>query len=131
MMDWERKQKTRIIYENEGAVAFAPFVSRGPFELRVFPKKHLPFFENTYDHDMAFVVEALQKSLRNIKKDLGDPDYNFFIHTAPMQDKGKYTHYHWHIEIFPKLAIKAGFELGTGVDINIVDPDLAAKTLKK
>ena len=131
MIDWELKEKKRIIFENNGAVAFTPYVSRTPFEVRIFPKKHLPYFENTYDHDMEYVVEALQKSLRIIEKRLGDPDYNFFIHTAPVQNKENYRHYHWHIEITPIISIRGGFELGTGIEINDVDPDAAAKILKK
>ena len=131
MIDWELKEKKRIIFENNGAVAFTPYVSRTPFEVRIFPKKHLPYFENTYDHDMEYVVEALQKSLRIIEKRLGDSDYNFFIHTAPVQNKENYRHYHWHIEITPIISIRGGFELGTGIEINDVDPDAAAKILKK
>lgn len=131
MIEWEKKQKIRIVYENEGAIAFTPFVSRNPFEVRIFPKKHLPFFENTYDQDMASVVDALQNVLKKIQKNLKDPDYNFFIHTAPIKDKDKYGHYHWHIEIIPKITIQAGFELGTGVEINVVAPDEAARILSR
>ena len=131
MLDWEFKCKNRIIFENKGAVAFAPFFSREPFEIRVFPKKHLSYFEDTSDADMAFIVEALQFSLKKFTKNLNDPDYNFFIHTAPIKNKSKHLHYHWHIEIIPKTTIRAGFELGTGVEINIIDPDDAAKILKK
>lgn len=130
MIAWEKKEKHRIVYENDGAIAFAPFVSRSPFEVRVFPKKHLPYFENTYDQDMAAVVDALRHSLKAFEKHLNDADYNFFIHTAPLQSKEKYSHYHWHIEASPKVTIRAGFELGTGVDINVVDPDDAAKILR-
>lgn len=130
MIDWEKEQKKRVIFENDGAIAFAPFVSRNPFEIRVFPKKHLPYFENTYDQDIASVVEALRATLKGFKKNLKDPDYNFFIHTAPLKDKEKYSHYHWHIEVFPKVSTRAGFELGTGVEINNIDPDEAAKVLR-
>jgi len=130
MIEYEKKEKKRIVYENKGAIVFTPFVSREPFELRIFPKKHLPFFENTLDEDLEFVVEALQKSLAKIEKKLGDPDYNFFIHTAPVSGKNKHKHYHWHIEIQPKISISAGFELGTGIEITVVDPDQAAKILK-
>lgn len=131
MIDWEKEKKKRVIFENDGAIAFAPFVSRNPFEIRVFPKKHLPYFENTYDQDIASVVEALRATLKGFKKNLKDPDYNFFIHTAPLKDKEKYSHYHWHIEVFPKVSTRAGFELGTGVEINNIDPDDAAKILRK
>jgi UDPglucose--hexose-1-phosphate uridylyltransferase len=131
MLDWEFKPKNRIIFENEGAVAVTPFFSREPFEIRIFPKRHLPYFEDTSDADMAFVVEALHFSLKKLAKNLNDPDYNFFIHTAPVKNKVSHQHYHWHIEIVPKTTIRAGFELGTGVEINIIDPDDAAKILKK
>lgn len=131
MIGEELKHKRRIIYQNQGAIAFAPFVSKEPFEIRIFPKKHLPYFENTLDHDLEHVVQALQKVLRKIKKNLKDADYNFFIHTAPIRDKEKYNPYHWHIEVRPKITIMAGFELGTGIEINAVDPDIAAKLLRK
>jgi len=130
MMEFELKEKKRIVYENEKAVAFAPFVSRQPFEIRVFPKKHLSYFENTLDEDTEAVIDCLSNALKKIEANLADPDYNFFIHTAPIENKKKYKHYHWHIEILPKISIQAGFELGTGVDINVVNPDEAAKILR-
>lgn len=130
MIDNEIKNKKRILYENNRVVAFAPFVSKEPFEIRVFPKKHLPYFENTSDIDLKNVVKALQRVLMQLKKNLRDPDYNFFLHTAPVKDKEKYSHYHWHVEVRPKITIRAGFELGTGMDMNVVDPDDAAKFLR-
>jgi UDPglucose--hexose-1-phosphate uridylyltransferase len=131
MISEELKHKRRILYQNEGAIAFCPFVSKEPFEVRIFPKKHLPYYENTLDHDLSYVVKALQKALKKIKKNLKDPDYNFFIHTAPIRNKEKYTQYHWHIEARPKITTAAGFELGTGIEINVVDPDDAAHLLRK
>ncbi len=131
MIKHELKNKQRIIYQNEGAIAFCPFVSKEPFEVRVFPKKHLPYFENTLDYTFEHVVKALQHVLKKTAANLKDPDYNFFIHTAPIKDKEKYKCYHWHIEVVPKTNISAGFELGTGIEINPVDPDEAAKLLRK
>lgn len=131
MIEWEKKKKNRVIYENAGAIAFAPFVSKSPFEVRIFPKKHLPYFENTLDESIDYAVDALQNALRKIEKNLKDPDYNFFLHTAPIRNKASYKMYHWHIEVIPKISIRAGFELGTGVDINPVDPDEAAALLRK
>ena len=64
MMDYEKKNKKRILYENVGAVAFAPYVSKEPFEVRIFPKRHLPYFENTLDVDLDYVVDALQATLK-------------------------------------------------------------------
>jgi UDPglucose--hexose-1-phosphate uridylyltransferase len=130
MLKHERKERKRIVFENKGAIVFAPFVSREAFELRVFPKRHSPYFENTLDTDLNDVSAALQEALRRLEKKLRDPDYNFFIHTAPLKDKAKYGHYHWHIEVVPKTNIDAGFELETGIEVNTTDPDEAAKILR-
>lgn len=128
MIKYEVKEKKRIVYENDEAEVCVPFVAREPFELRIFPKKHFPYFEKTPDNVMECIVDALQKALLKLEKKLGDPDYNFFIHTAPA--KGKHDHYHWHLEILPKFSTSAGVELGTGIEITIVDPEMAAKILK-
>ncbi|MBI1838903.1 MAG: DUF4931 domain-containing protein [Candidatus Colwellbacteria bacterium] len=127
---WEKQQKKRVIFENSCAIAFAPFVSRSEFEIRLFPKKHLPFFEDTSEVELGCMVHALQKVLRLLEKSLKDPDYNFFIHTAPVKNKQEFRHYHWHVEIQPKITLAAGFELGTGMEINVVDPDEAARIIK-
>ncbi|MDP3956387.1 MAG: DUF4921 family protein [bacterium] len=125
----ELQDKTRIIFEDEFSITFAPYVSRTPFELRIFPKAHSSYFEDAPLQETTAMVGALQKSLRLLHDKLKDPDYNFYIHTAPILDKSKSGHYHWHIEIEPKISIQAGFELGTGIDINVVDPDEAASFL--
>lgn len=131
ILEAELKERTRIIYENAGAVAFAPFVSREPFEVRVFPRHHAPYVEDTPDAVMGDMADALQHILKKFEKNLYDPDYNFFIHTAPLQQKDSYSHYHWHIEVLPKISISAGFELSTGIEITVVDPDEAAKILRE
>lgn len=130
IINWEIKQKKRIIAESKYAIAFAPFISRNSFEVRIFPKRHRAFFENTLDAELEDIASLLQKVLKKIKKNLNDPDYNFYIHTSPLKEKEKYSFYHWHIEILPRLNISAGFEHGTGIFINIVDPDYAARIIR-
>jgi UDPglucose--hexose-1-phosphate uridylyltransferase len=56
----------------------------------------------------------------------GPPELNLWVTTAP---RGAET-FHWHVDIAPRLTIKAGFELGTGVDINIYPPERAAADLR-
>ena len=131
IINFEEKNKKRIIFKNASAIAVAPFVSMQPFEIKVFPREHRSYFEKTPLKDLKDIVSALRVALRKIEKNLGDPDLNFFIHTAPLKNQPRYKHYHWHIEIVPKISRMAGFELGTGVDINVVDPDAAAKILRK
>jgi len=130
MLRWERKEKKRVVEENGLAISISPFVPMEPFELKVFPKRHLPYFEHTPREDLRSVAHVLQSTLRKVTKKLNDPDYNFFIHTAPLKNQKRYRYYHWHIEIVPKIQIPGGFELSTGMDINVVDPDRVAAILK-
>jgi len=133
MINFERDQKTRVIFENAFFIAFCPFASRGAFEVRIFPKIHESCFEQIDEEQIIYFAEALRVSLRKIFKGLNDPAYNFFIHTAPVvRDPAKeFSHYHWHLEILPKTNIWAGFELGAGIEISTIEPEKAAEYLRK
>jgi UDPglucose--hexose-1-phosphate uridylyltransferase len=131
IVDWELKENKRVIFKNQYAIAMAPFASETPFEIAVYPRIHNAYFEETSLDEMKGITIVLQSALNALRIGLNDPDYNYFIHTSPIKHKNKYHHYHWHIEIVPKITILAGFELGTGIEINVADPDEAAKYLKK
>ena len=75
------------------------------------------------------LAKILRVSLGGLKNLLNDPPYNFGFHIAPTQ--GNFEYYHWHIEVYPKIAIWAGFEKSTGMFINIVSPEDAAENMRK
>lgn len=124
------RRGANIVFENRGAIVFTPFASRAPYEIRVFPKRHHPYFERTPEAVLRDVASALGHVLRRIEKKLDDPDFNFFIHTAPLRRQEEFANYHWHIEITPKVSVEGGFELSTGVDINVITPEALAKILR-
>lgn len=127
---YERKRKTGLIIENPRAIAFVPFASREPYSFQIFPKKHEPDFSGAAAPSIKAVSTLLQKTLARVRQRLADPDYNFFIHSAPLRGGKKFGHYHWHVEVAPKISVPAGFELSTGIDINTVPPEAAAKLLR-
>lgn len=121
----------RVIYENDHCVTIAPYASKTAFEMRIFPKKHRARFEEAVAEERAALAVALRISLAKLFRGLGNPDYNFFIHTAPVASAAEISHYHWHLEILPKSAIWAGFEIGTGIEISAIAPEDAAAFLRK
>jgi len=125
----ESKKKTRIVAENEHAVAIAPYASKRPFEVSVLPKRHWASFRETSTAAVRDVALVLQSVMQKMKRNLNDPDLNFFVHDTPL-DHGDYRHHHWHIEVIPKTSFEAGFEFSTRIDINVVDPDAAAAILR-
>ncbi len=133
VVNWELAQKTRVVYENDEFVVFCPYVSKYPYEQRIFPKENHAHFEQMPDHKDALFADALHQSIQRLKVALGKPAFNFFIHTAPLASNFNtemHEFYRWHVEVIPHMKIDAGFEIGTGVEINVVDPDEAANMLK-
>jgi len=130
MISWEKKTRTRILYENKEIIAFCPYTPRVSYEVRLFPKKHESVFEQIDDVQREDLADALQKVLRKIAKGLGEPSYNFFIHTAPTKPEA-FKHYHWHIEVLPRTSVWAGVELGTGIEVSSITPEDAARYLRK
>lgn len=133
MIEWEIGEKKRIVYENEDFIAFCPFVSKTPYEVRVFPKESHAHFEKMPEEQHVVFGDMMRVVLSKIAKALHDTDYNFFIHTAPIGETNVDPHkfYTWHAEVIPKLSLTGAFELGSGVDVNIIDPDEAAKLLRE
>jgi len=129
VMRQELKYKNRIVGGDRNAIAIAPYASKRPFEVNVMPREHFPKFEETPIHVIRSVAELMQKVLRGLRGRAGDPDLNFFIHNAPFSKNG-HRYHHWHAEILPNLSYLGGLEFATGIYINVVDPDVAAKILR-
>lgn len=75
------------------------------------------------------LAEALKTCLGGLDALLNDPPYNYGFHVAPKANAD--TSYHWHLEVYPKLSTWAGFEKSTGMYINVVPPEDAARNLRQ
>jgi len=129
VINQEREDGKRVIYENSAYIAIAPFAPRAPFETWILPKKHEASF---YPPNRSFVslADALQTVLKQMDRILDTPPYNFIVHTSPFTEETN-DYYHWHIELIPKLMKIAGFEWGSGFYINPTLPEEAAKFMRE
>lgn len=125
----EATQGLRVVAQNEDFIAFAPFASRFPFELWVIPLRHSSDFHDISKTEVASLASMMKLVLGKHHYVLNDPPYNFLLHTGPLKS-ARLQHYHWYIEIIPKLTKLAGFEHGTGFYINPTPPEEAAKYLR-
>lgn len=114
----------RVVWENEGYIAIAPFAPRSPFETWILPKTHQSAFHPP-QKSFRGLAEILQRVLKQFSRLLDFPPYNFILHTSPFNEEQN-EYYHWHIEIMPKLTKIAGFEWGSGFYINPTPPEEAA-----
>jgi UDPglucose--hexose-1-phosphate uridylyltransferase len=118
----------RLLWQDAGSVAFAPWASRSPFEVWVVPRRHESDFARATDLDLEATAEALRQVLSRLAASLDGPPYNLVLHTAPLGEQVDAT-YHWHWEIHPRLREIAGLELGTGLPVNPVSPEDAVEEL--
>ncbi|MBU1702697.1 MAG: galactose-1-phosphate uridylyltransferase, partial [Candidatus Eisenbacteria bacterium] len=126
----EKMFEKRIVNETSKYIAVAPFAARFPFETWILPKKHASNFEYGDPDDDWALAGMLKDVLSRLNATLNYPPYNFVVHSAPVNDWPGPFHFHWHIEIMPKLTKVAGFEWGTGFYINPTPPEEAAAFLR-
>lgn len=130
MIQQELATNSRIVLDTPSFVAFCPFASRFPFETWVLPKQHSSHYENIPRQGVEEMGTVLKTILSKLEQALDDPPYNYIIHTSPFDTK-EVPHYHWHLEIIPRLTRIAGFEWGSGFYINPVLPEKAAAFLRE
>ena len=124
----ESVRPDRLVWEDHGSVAFAPYASRSPFEVWIVPRRHEADFGRAGAADIVATSEALRQVLGKLGASLDGPPYNLVLHTAPLREQVDAT-YHWHWEIHPRLREIAGLELGTGLPVNPVSPEDAVEEL--
>lgn len=107
-----------------------PFVSRVPFETRIIPKEHQASLGLISKGDSKIFAKVLKATLFKLYSRLNNPDDNFILHTAPVKDEGE-DYYHRHLQIIPGLTAPAGFEMGSGLFINVSFPEETARFLRE
>jgi UDPglucose--hexose-1-phosphate uridylyltransferase len=125
----ERQGGARVILDEDGFVALAPFAPRFPFETWILPAAHRSSYEESHPEDFRPLARVLGEILRRMHRVLSDPPYNLMLHSAPLHSP-RLEHFHWHLEIIPTLSRVAGFEWGTGFFINPTPPEEAVKHLR-
>jgi len=125
----KERKGPRLILENSRFVVFAPYASVHPLEFWIVPKEHKATFLDLTQTEVKTLAETLRTCLSGLKQLANDPPYNYGFHLAI--NKNAHEYYHWHLEVYPKLAIWAGFEKSTGMYINTVTPEAAAKSLQE
>lgn len=127
VVDAEEQAAHRLIHADDRVVAVAPFWSGSPYEMLIIPRCHGPHLFRASLDDLVGMGSSIQRALAALRSRLGDVPYNIMFHSAPYRLSGNY---HWHAHIVPKVTTPGGFELGSGVAINVVPPEQVASELR-
>ena len=126
----ENRFGQRIVAQNEGCSAFIPAAARSPFETWILPRRHRASFLETTVYERAALAAILEEVLGIMARALGDAPYNYYLRTAPLRSP-PLPYYHWHLELLPRVGVTAGFEMGSGVYINEIAPEEAARFIRE
>jgi UDPglucose--hexose-1-phosphate uridylyltransferase len=130
MIEAERRAAERIVGERGNFIAFNPFASRVPFETWIAPTYDQASFGRVDDYDLGEFGTLLQRTLQALRRAADDPDFNLVLASAHTEDENKPV-FRWHMRILPRMATRAGFELGSGMDINTMAPEDSAVALRE
>ncbi|MFH1255065.1 MAG: DUF4931 domain-containing protein [bacterium] len=121
----KREMKSpRKIYEDKFIAAFSPYASQYHYEAWIFTKRHLDNITKLNGGEFASFAKAMKKIL--IKLNSLDLSFNYFFHQIISNNSQ-----HFCMKIQPRASIWAGVELGSGMVINSIAPEQAAKFFRK
>lgn len=136
IIEAEKRDGRRIIYENETAIAFLPYFARYAYEIYVAPKRSCQSVADLNDREAEDFSEALRTVLVKYDNLWKMPfPYVMPLHNAPT-DGGDYRAFHFHIEFHPPLRkpnllkYLAGPEIGGGNFLSDTAPEEKAEELK-
>ena len=127
----------RIVIESEHFISFIPFFARYPYEVHIYPKRHVTsILELTLaeDADLALILKQTLSAFDRLF-DVPFP-YVMAFHQRPSDGNDYQAFYHFHIEFYPPIRAKdrlkflAGSEIGAGVFINDALPEQTAARLR-
>ena len=123
---------TYVVEKGEHFIAVKPFASRFEWEVHILPLQHQADFIALPEEMLLDFARVFRNTMSRLDAVLGGAQFNYFLHTLPHNfSEQDYQHsYHWHLEICPRTSIPSGFELGSGLYVNTVSPESAAKQLR-
>ncbi|MDD5502017.1 MAG: galactose-1-phosphate uridylyltransferase [Candidatus Thermoplasmatota archaeon] len=137
ILEKERKAApSRIVCENEQFVAFIPFYARLPYEIHLYPKRHVQSVSQLTGKERDALAAMLKDIISRYDSVFGfELPYMMMLFQEPTDGK-KHEYFHFHIEFRPmhrskdKLKFLASVESGAGNFINDTSPEEKAKELR-
>ena len=125
----ELAERTRVVFASAQFLGYAPFASAAPYEVRILPIRHGASLGGLADADIEPLARDLSAVLRALLTLLPGASYNL-VARAPVGPSAETGRYHWHLDVIPRLVRPDGSDLGSGLAVNTVPPEVAAEALR-
>ena len=112
-----KKEKERVLIEDDEAVAFAPYGSRFRGHSIIMPKRHIDYVGRLEEKETKSLAKFIKTILSRNHKIFGSHSYNLIFHE--LKDNKKI---HFYIEIAPRFSNFGAMEL-SGLYLNSLRPE--------
>ena len=136
IIDAERRDGRRVLYEDDHVIAFVPYFARYAYEVYVAPTRRVPHVDSLSDAESQSLARALKEITVRYDNLWRQPfPYVMPLHQAPT-DGGDYRDFHFFVGFLPPLRrpgnIKylAGPEIGGGNFLSDTSPEEKAAELR-
>ena len=126
----------RAVFAQEGTLAFVPNAARWPYEVHVYPRRHVASIAELSTAERDAMAGALLRIAGAYDRHFGfSTPYVMAVHQSPT-DGGDWPEAHLHFEFYPphrrsdRLKYLAGVELGMGTFVNDTRPEDTASNLR-
>ena len=126
----ERRDRRRLVFENEDCIVVTPFASRAPFETWIIPRRHQASFDDAPVSERPRLAAALRLALVRLRRALDDPPYHLVLVSAPFSERGSPS-FHYRFELTPRLVPQTAVETASGCCVNPIPPEEAARFLRE
>ncbi|HEX5946838.1 MAG TPA: hypothetical protein VFY82_11200 [Acidimicrobiales bacterium] len=117
-----------VVASASRAELWCPWAAGTAYEMLLAPTRHQPRFEDADEEDLGAVGELLHHGLERLDRVVAGASYQIAVHSRPAR---VVDDYHWHLHMWPRLQREAGFEHGSGLLVNVVDPARATADLRR
>ena len=128
---------SRSLIAGDSMAAFVPHAARWPYEVHVYPRRHVASILELDDGERRELASTLLKVTNAYDRHFGfSTPYVMAMHQAPTDGHG-WPQAHLHIEFYPphrrvdRLKHLAGVELGAGTFVNDTTPEETAAQLRQ
>ncbi len=116
-------------YENNYFKACTKLDTLMSYTVDILPKRHINTLSQMTDEEITGFCDSLKKSITAISNIIPNLNYNIIFNSSPIDDRIN-EHYHFYVQIIPRIYGFAGFEIATSNYINSIDPKEYSNKLK-
>lgn len=126
----ELTDRVRVLTNTEHFVSFIPYAALSPFHIWISPKRHSGSFADIRPEEISDLAINLKSTISLLFRALESPDFNYVIMSGrPSNVASEFIH--WYLSIVPRVDTPTGFELGSGMTVNPLSPEVSAEFLRR